>query len=564
LNGTRPAFRSFSGVADSVTRLARVVAQCSRSHAAATTWLAASGIFLFALAIRVVHLSQPLVENFIDRQVHTAMMARNLARGASWLRPEIDIGPFPAYYMLEFPGFPALAAVVASMTGLPLDMAGRLLSALSMAAACVFLFDLVRRNDGMAVAFVAASALAAMPVTIRYGRGFQPDSLMFALLVAGVWSMGRWSTRGFKRDLAIAAAATSGALLLKVISAYVLVPMAYLAWQRCGRTAWRRWELWIAVAVIAIPSAAWYVHAWHVASSMTTVSTTFWQADKWIALGRFAQIDTYRQLAYFVGWRVLTPVGVALAIVGAFLRVVASRLEDSGPKIEELGSRVVNEVVERSSACHGAQSAILNPRTSPLLFHVWLASLALYFPILVRKVDHEHYYLALAPAAAVFIARALVALAAAPLATRCYVTGKQAAAALGVALVATDALSCQSTFRAPREWRHVMEASAAARELTPPDSLVVAHSSVLYYADRRGFAMDYSPSDVAYLLSTFGQTPAAPTANDLVEFYRGRGATHFVELLGMREHSDALDLLRLRYRVVREAPGQFIVVALDD
>src|SRR5207244_9214878 len=66
-------------------------------------WLAGPAVLLVALAVRLVNLHQPLFENFIDRQVHTAMMARNLAEGGSVLYPEIDVGPFPAYYMLEFP-----------------------------------------------------------------------------------------------------------------------------------------------------------------------------------------------------------------------------------------------------------------------------------------------------------------------------------------------------------------------------------------------------------------------------------------------------------------------------
>jgi hypothetical protein len=186
---------------------------------------------------------------------------------------------------------------------------------------------------------------------------------------------------------------------------------------------------------------------------------------------------------------------------------------------------------------------------------------------LARKVDHEHYYLALAPVAAVFIARALSAIATVPLGDRCYVTGRQASVGLAVALFATDAVACRSTFRDPREWTHVKSAAAAVRELTPRDGLVVGHSSVLFYADRRGFAFDARSGDVAYLLGTFGESRAAPTAIDLIEFYRQRGATHFVELLGSNREHDRTELfesIRSRYRVLRDEPGKFLVVALNE
>src|SRR5262245_65696030 len=85
------------------------------------SWAPFMVLFLVTLAPRLLCPSQPLVENFIDRQVHTAMIARNLARGGSLLYPEIDIGPFPAYYMLEFPAYPWLAETLAAFFSVPLD-----------------------------------------------------------------------------------------------------------------------------------------------------------------------------------------------------------------------------------------------------------------------------------------------------------------------------------------------------------------------------------------------------------------------------------------------------------
>jgi 4-amino-4-deoxy-L-arabinose transferase-like glycosyltransferase len=514
-------------------------------------------VLLLASAVRLVNVRQPLVENFIDRQVHTAMMARNLARGGSVLYPEIDIGPFPAYYMLEFPGYPALAALAARLSGLPLDAAGRLVSIAATAVACVLLYALVRRRDGAAVACVAAAMLALMPVTVRYGRAFQPDATMLALLVAGVWAMDRWTERGERRYLALAALATAAALLLKVIAAYVLLPLAYLAWHRCGRGVLRRWDQWLALAVAVLPSLAWYVHAWHVAAGTTTVSTPFWHAHKWIALDRLADLSTYRQLAYFIGLRVVTPVGLVLAVAGALLR--ASDASHSGARapLSPPGRGAGGEGLRRTGAAPVA----------PLLFHAWLGSLLTYFPILVRKLDHEHYYLALAPVASVFAARALCALAAAPMGARFYVTGSMAAFGLGAGLLATNLLASVSTFLVPSEWRHVTAAAAAARECTPPDALVAAHSSVLFYADRRGFTVAYEPHEVGYLLSTWGRPSGDATPTELLDFYRERGAAYFVELLGTsreRNNRAFFEHVRAHYRVVREEPGQFLIVSLGD
>jgi hypothetical protein len=113
----------------------------------------------------------------------------------------------------------------------------------------------------------------------------------------------------------------------------------------------------------------------------------------------------------------------------------------------------------------------------------------------------------------------------------------------------------------------VKEAAAAVREATQHDGLVVGHSSVLFYADRRGFAFDARPGDVEYLLGTFGESRAAPDAIDLIEFYRQRGATHFVELLGSNrehDHPGLFEFVRSHYCVLRDEPGKFLVVALNE
>lgn len=483
-------------------------------------------VLLLALAIRLVNLRQPLLENFVDRQVHTAMMARNLARGGSPFYPEIDVGPFPAYYMLEFPGYPAVVAALSGVLHIELDVAGRLFSALATAVACAALFGLVHPRDGRMVAWLAAMTLAVMPVAVRYGRAFQPDATMLGLLVAGVWAMDRWAERDRTVYLFAAALATSLALLLKVIAAYILLPLAYLAWNRCGRSTPRRWELWVALALCVVPSALWYGHAYAVAAGITTVSTPFWHLDKWLAPAVLLREATYRELAYYVGLRVLTPIGAALAVGGVLVRAQGKRA---------------------------------------LLFHVWLASLATYAPVLLRKLDHEHYYLALAPVSAVFIARALGAVFHAPLSDRLYVGGRPAAAALALALLSCNFLACRSTFRTPAEWSHVTEAAQAARQCTPPGALVASHSSVLFYADRRGFATVYAPHEIQYSFRTWGQTTSYANPVELLEFYRHHGADYLVELLGTGRELDNpgfFGYIRQRYQVVREVPGKYLVIAL--
>ncbi len=68
-------------------------------------------LLLIVLLIRAVNASQPIVENYVGRQVPTAMVARNLERGSGLLWPQLDTAPFPNYFVVEPPLY-ELAVVV--------------------------------------------------------------------------------------------------------------------------------------------------------------------------------------------------------------------------------------------------------------------------------------------------------------------------------------------------------------------------------------------------------------------------------------------------------------------
>ena len=85
--------------------------------------------------VRAVGLDQPIVENYVGRQVPTAMVARNLERGSGLLRPRLDTAPLPNYFLVEPPLYEFGVVALRRATGLGLEAAGRLLSAMATAAA---------------------------------------------------------------------------------------------------------------------------------------------------------------------------------------------------------------------------------------------------------------------------------------------------------------------------------------------------------------------------------------------------------------------------------------------
>ncbi len=172
---------------------------------------ALAGILLGTVLIRLIGLDQPIVENYVGRQVPTAMVARNLERGSGFLRPQLDTAPFPNYFVVEPPVYQLAVVSWQRLLGWKLEASGRFVSAAAMALGVWALFGLVRRREDAPTALAAIIAFSLFPITLRYGRAFQPDALMLGAVSCGPGLLG--SRRAGPRPLVAAsgvALASSG------------------------------------------------------------------------------------------------------------------------------------------------------------------------------------------------------------------------------------------------------------------------------------------------------------------------------------------------------------------
>ena len=81
-------------------------------------------VLLLTFLVRAYHAGQPIVENYVGRQVPTAMVARNLERGSGLLRPRLDPKPFPNYFVVEPPIYECGVIAVRRSLGLSLEASG--------------------------------------------------------------------------------------------------------------------------------------------------------------------------------------------------------------------------------------------------------------------------------------------------------------------------------------------------------------------------------------------------------------------------------------------------------
>jgi hypothetical protein len=461
--------------------------------------------------LRAVNPDQPIVENYVGRQIPTAMVARNLERGSGFLRPELDTGPFPNLFLVEPPIFAACAVGLRRVTSWPLASCGRLISAFGMALATWGLYGLARRREGARVALVTGVALAFLPVTVRYGRAFQPDALMFGCLLAG---LRMWDTADTQRG--VLCRASSWLLLaagfgLKIIAAYILVPLIVLSERP------RRAKVLVALTAV-VPALLWYVHAVLIlpasGSDAAAESGRIWLGA--LVPTALAHRSTYFAIARFLGLRAFTPLGAALAACGLFVVARCSRLWQS-----------------------------------------WALAAGLALLFLAAKLHHEYYWLALAPPAAVGIGRALCRLA--DLGDR----PRWAALMLGVAFGALCVLQSRSTWTEPPEWRTLVQAAEMVRTHVPHDRLVAAPEALLFAADRRGCRLELDRRSAERAAREWGAPLTSSDPVALIEIYRRRGARYVADVApaaGDIPRRRLHDAIRRTYTVVLDSPDVLIAV----
>ncbi len=432
------------------------------------------GLLAGTFALRAISPDQPIVENYVGRQVPTAMVARNLERGSGFGRPQLETLPAPNLFLIEPPVYAAAVVGFRRTFQLDLDPSGRLVSALGITLGAWGLFGLARRREGRGAALLAILAFATFPVTIRYGRSFQPDALMLGTLVAGLrcWDEHVTLGSGFRSRVWLVSGVVliATGLAVKVIAAYILWPLVTLI-----RPPERRVRLWLALGLL-LPALAWYIHAAVLVRAGEGSRASADNGMIWVrSMAPLALLDhrTWVEIGRFLLYRGFTPVGLALGVRGL--------------------------------------------RNADRFWRVWGVSASIALAFLAAKLHHEYYGLALAPVAAVGVGRSLAVM------TRRRPMQGVVAACL---LVGVSLLEARSTWKTPDEWTTLPEAAQAVRDTVPAGSWVVAPEALLYAADRRGCRLEYAPSAAHRATGEWGKSLRDEGPLALVEFYRRQGARY--------------------------------------
>ena len=435
-------------------------------------------ISIIAVGVRLIAINQPFVDNWSWRQSDVAAIARNYFQGGfHFAHPQIDwAGDQPGYVGTEFPILPFLAALSYKFLGTH-EWVGRMQAVVFFAISLPFFFLLAREVLGEIGATWTLIFYAFAPLGLMASRCFMPDTPSLVLSIIGLYFFTRWvSAERDPSSFFLAAITISLSILVKLPSAIIGAPLACLAFQRFGRSAFRNIKLWIFAGITLLPAALWYWYAYH-------VSLRFYPHHFFGAGGvKMMPLAWYWKIVQEVPTLALTPFIFVLAGIGLFTARSISRARP---------------------------------------FYWWLVAMFLFVVVVAYGNRHPWYRLPLVPIAALFGGSACAFIG-----TKAFSgAAKSAGSILLLALLGFSALV------SARIYYHAIaaplrDAGLELKEITPENSLIAAADNgdptVLYYGERKGW--HFLEKDGIYYGDPDGSEPAIANLQEL----REKGANYVV------------------------------------
>jgi 4-amino-4-deoxy-L-arabinose transferase-like glycosyltransferase len=234
---------------------------------------------------------------------------------------------------VDFPVSAYLSGWLWKTFGGSLDIWGRATAVIFIAAAVGVLFLLVGRRHGERAALGSALVLALSPVAVIYGQSFMLEASLVFFTVFTFYCLDAWSAGHRGAWVSLGAVSFALLLLTKIYMLVLIVPLAAEvvrdARTECDDTAKAgicrrsRYLIPLLAAVAAIvPAAFWYWDAYVTsAPGSPSADRIFYSVRQSASVHRpphplLWSPDFYRQMLDDLAGLVLTPIGLAVTLVG--------------------------------------------------------------------------------------------------------------------------------------------------------------------------------------------------------------------------------------------------------
>lgn len=225
-------------------------------------------VFLICIGFlfRVYRFNNPVADWHSFRQADTASVTREYVKhGVDVLHPKYhDVSNIASgfdnpqgYRMVEFPILNALVAVVVRVSNFDLVAVSRLLSISASLGAGFYLYRLVRRWSGKAVALVSLAVFATLPYSVFYGRVILPEPglLFFSTAALSYWDL--WLQKGKSSHYWFSLFSLAMALLLKPFALFLAPVFFVLLVLNKPKKWYRTVSVYLYALLALIPLIAW-------------------------------------------------------------------------------------------------------------------------------------------------------------------------------------------------------------------------------------------------------------------------------------------------------------------
>jgi 4-amino-4-deoxy-L-arabinose transferase-like glycosyltransferase len=278
-------------------------------------WIAAAGILLAGLAIRLVDLSDPPLDFHAPRQIHSALIARGYY---AQLSPDLDIdlrGRMVALGVtetwIEPPIVETFTALAWKTTGQDDLSIPRLFSILFWLVGGVPLLLLARRSAGALPALAALTFYLLLPYGVISSRSFQPDPFMVCLMLFAAWAGVRWMEKpGWVRAL-LAGLLVGAAILVKQVAVFPMAGLyAGLVLAKMGlRRGLKDRQTWAVAGLAVLPAGIYNIYGIWVAGFLAGQYNQRFFPELWLDPGFYLRWAL--QVDHTIGLA-----GVLLSLVG--------------------------------------------------------------------------------------------------------------------------------------------------------------------------------------------------------------------------------------------------------
>ena len=222
-------------------------------------------LILLGFGLRMIDLTDPPLDFHPTRQFRGAVVARSiyyqLAPVADTYIQQQAVSMRNAVSELEPSILESIVAFFYFLAGGEYLWIARIIVSLIWVLATFPLYALARRFTSSAAALIVVAYYLFLPFGVLASRSFQPDPVMVALLILGMFAAYRWSeTRTWNWAL-LASVSLGFAILIKAFATYFVLGVlaAVVVFTLGFRNAVRDKQVWAMAAISVLPAAFYYL-----------------------------------------------------------------------------------------------------------------------------------------------------------------------------------------------------------------------------------------------------------------------------------------------------------------